>query len=226
MAQDGIMQERAAENRPLWVEELHLELEKMAEKLSLEMKGWQGPSLTVTPEEKGYTGPGKATAAIQAAIDAASEAGGGTVLLAAGDYLEITEGRYPLVGLGPRAREAATDEFRLYLKRKPKKTAGQGAGEAGRGGSSSAKAKASAAAMLETPEQQELFERLRRLRKRLADEEGVPPYIVFSDAALRSMCVLMPRTPDEFLEVSGVGSAKLARYGEAFLSEINGVPTA
>ena len=147
-------------------------------------------------------------------------------LLTAGEYLEISEGRYPLVGLGPRAREAATDEFRLYLKRKPKKTAGQSAGEAGRGGSSGTKAKASATATLETPEQQELFERLRRLRKRLADEEGVPPYIVFSDAALRSMCVLMPRTPDEFLEVSGVGATKLARYGEAFLSEINGVPTA
>ena len=69
--------------------------------------------------------------------------------------------------------------------------------------------------------QQELFERLRQLRKRLADEEGVPPYIVFSDAALRAMCVARPATDDEFLAVSGVGPVKLKRYGAAFLAEIN-----
>ena len=66
----------------------------------------------------------------------------------------------------------------------------------------------------------ELFERLRTLRKRLADEVGKPPYIVFSDAALRDMCAKRPATDEEFLEVSGVGATKLARYGEAFLSEI------
>ena len=66
----------------------------------------------------------------------------------------------------------------------------------------------------------ELFERLRTLRKRLADEAGKPPYIVFSDAALRDMCAKRPATDEEFLEVSGVGATKLARYGEAFLSEI------
>ena len=48
----------------------------------------------------------------------------------------------------------------------------------------------------------------------------MPPYIVFSDAALRDMCVKLPRTPDEFLDVSGVGQTKLARYGDDFLAEI------
>ncbi len=66
----------------------------------------------------------------------------------------------------------------------------------------------------------ELFERLRALRKRLADEAGVPPYIVFSDATLRDMCAKLPSTEDEFLDVSGVGATKLARYGEAFLQEL------
>ena len=61
----------------------------------------------------------------------------------------------------------------------------------------------------------ELFERLRTLRKRLADEAGKPPYIVFSDAALRDMCAKRPATDEEFLEVSGVGATKLARYGGA-----------
>ena len=138
-------------------------------------------------------------------------------LLTAGEYLEVSEGRYPLVGLGPRAREAATDEFRLYMKRRraPEPAAGRRA-STGRG---AAKAPTSIPTTL-PPEGQELFNRLRQLRKRLADEEGVPPYIVFSDAALRGMCVLLPHDEDEFLAVPGVGPAKLKRYGRVFLDEI------
>jgi len=67
----------------------------------------------------------------------------------------------------------------------------------------------------------ELFERLRTLRRRLADAEGVPAYIVFSDAVLRQMARCTPRTRDELLLISGVGPAKLARYGDAFLEELN-----
>jgi ATP-dependent DNA helicase RecQ len=58
---------------------------------------------------------------------------------------------------------------------------------------------------------------LRALRRRLAEQEGVPAYIVFSDAVLRHMSRLTPRTPAEMLQVPGVGEVKLARYGEAFL---------
>jgi ATP-dependent DNA helicase RecQ len=63
----------------------------------------------------------------------------------------------------------------------------------------------------------ETFERLRALRKRLADAEGVPAYIVFSDAVLREMAKHGPRTRAELLGISGVGPVKLERYGEAFL---------
>jgi ATP-dependent DNA helicase RecQ len=70
------------------------------------------------------------------------------------------------------------------------------------------------------PENPELFERLRAVRRRLADAEGVPAYIVFSDAALRGMASRAPRTADEMLEVPGVGPVKLARYGEAFLAAL------
>jgi len=134
-------------------------------------------------------------------------------LLTAGGYLEITEGRFPLVGLGPRAREAATDEFRLYMKRVARKQ---------HKAQKAAKGAAHAMAQLSTEQQKELFDRLRNLRKRLADEAGVPPYVVFSDAHLRDMCVRMPKTEEEFLLVNGVGPAKLERYGETFLAEING----
>ena len=69
-------------------------------------------------------------------------------------------------------------------------------------------------------ENQELFERLRELRKALAREQGVAPYVVFHDSTLRAMVQLRPQTEEEFLEVPGVGKAKLARYGEAFLAEL------
>jgi ATP-dependent DNA helicase RecQ len=65
-----------------------------------------------------------------------------------------------------------------------------------------------------------LFERLRGLRKRLADERGVPPYVVFSDVALRQMARNYPRNEAEFSRISGVGQAKLKEYGTVFLHEI------
>ena len=134
-------------------------------------------------------------------------------LLAASGYLLITEGTYPVVGLGPRAREAADEGFNLSMKRvlrKPERRR-DGVGGGHVFGSSGAPAGDADPA---------LFERLRTLRKQLADEAGKPPYIVFSDAALRDMCARKPATDEEFLEVSGVGATKRARYGEAFLAEI------
>ena len=62
-----------------------------------------------------------------------------------------------------------------------------------------------------------LFERLRALRRQLADSEGVPAYIVFSDAVLSRMAATRPSDEVALLAISGVGPAKLARYGEAFL---------
>ncbi|HKK08832.1 MAG TPA: ATP-dependent DNA helicase RecQ [Gemmatimonadota bacterium] len=70
------------------------------------------------------------------------------------------------------------------------------------------------------PRQAETFERLRELRKRLADERGVPAYIVFSDRVLWGMIERSPSTPEEMLDVSGVGPAKLERYGEVFLEAL------
>jgi len=69
-------------------------------------------------------------------------------------------------------------------------------------------------------EDESLFQTLRDLRKDLADERGVPAYIVFSDKVLREMVTRRPRSPDELLGVSGVGPAKLERYGEVFLQAL------
>ncbi len=65
-----------------------------------------------------------------------------------------------------------------------------------------------------------LFQELRALRKRLADDQQVPPYIIFSDATLAEMASLRPATPDELLRVNGVGERKLGRYGAPFLEAI------
>ena len=64
---------------------------------------------------------------------------------------------------------------------------------------------------------EELFSRLRALRKELADLQGVPPYVIFSDATLRAMVRRRPQTAEELLQVSGVGNVKLERYGRRFL---------
>ena len=65
-----------------------------------------------------------------------------------------------------------------------------------------------------------LFEVLRALRKKLADERGVPPYIVFSDVSLRQMARLYPVSTGEFARISGVGQVKLRDFGAAFMNEI------
>jgi len=65
-----------------------------------------------------------------------------------------------------------------------------------------------------------LFEELRKIRKELADQGGVPPFVIFSDKSLQDMCARKPKTAEEFLEVNGVGANKLEKYGEAFLSAI------
>ena len=65
-----------------------------------------------------------------------------------------------------------------------------------------------------------LMQRLRSLRKQLADEQSVPPYVVFQDSTLKLMAQVQPTTLIEFGKLSGVGSHKLSQYGDKFLTEI------
>lgn len=74
---------------------------------------------------------------------------------------------------------------------------------------------------IDDQEGEALFARLRTLRKELADEAGLRPYMVFSDATLRAMVRQRPQNEVELLQVSGVGAVKLERYGEAFLQELS-----
>ena len=139
-------------------------------------------------------------------------------LLVAGRYLDVSEGRFPKMGFGPDFRAAAAPGFSLEMKRVPrrKERAGISGGGAHAFGSSGTGSRGFGA----PGDTSDLFERLRALRKRLASEQGIAPYMVFSDATLRDMCERLPRTDAEFLEVNGVGQAKLERFGDEFLAEI------
>ncbi len=70
-----------------------------------------------------------------------------------------------------------------------------------------------------------LFERLRKLRKRIAEEQGFPPYIVLSDKSLQELATKRPQTIEEFGMINGVGDFKKKKYGEIFLKEINKSPS-
>ena len=140
-------------------------------------------------------------------------------LLAAGEYLQITEGRFPVVGFGPRFREAAAPDFQLQMKQVEQSAQQRKSGVARAVGGHSFGGSGTASGP-DAAYDQDLFERLRALRKRLALEGGIAPYMVFGDAALRDMCARMPENEDEFLDVNGVGVKKLETYGRAFLDEI------
>ncbi len=137
-------------------------------------------------------------------------------LLASDGILTVSEGTYPVVGLGPKSPMADAPGFSFAVKRMRKHEGFPGASDVSAGSLRTFGSTGTDTA----PYSEELFVRLRALRKRLADEAHVPPYVVFSDKTLRGMCELLPSTKEEFLQVSGVGEKKLERYGGSFLDEI------
>ena len=85
--------------------------------------------------------------------------------------------------------------------------------------------RASATGTLLGGEDKVLFDVLRTLRKQLADEQGLPPYVIFHDATLREMAQQRPATLHEFAHIRGIGEAKLARYGARFIEAIRSAAT-
>lgn len=97
----------------------------------------------------------------------------------------------------------------------------RGTGSASMDAAADGKARASKQAGAQAPEgKEELFDALKALRLRIAEESGVPPYVVFTNASIRDMCLRMPDSQQAFLDVAGVGAVKAQRYGQAFLDEI------
>jgi ATP-dependent DNA helicase RecQ len=78
----------------------------------------------------------------------------------------------------------------------------------------------SAARAESAPEGEATYQRLRALRKQLADAQGLPPYVIFHDATLREMVTRRPQTLSQFADIRGVGSGKLQRYGQQFIAAL------
>ncbi len=117
-------------------------------------------------------------------------------------------GDYPVLALEPAARGVLFEGVTVQvLQAPPQLKARKSRTTAG-------------AASMEGGGDPALFDKLRALRKRLAVEQGVPPYIVFSDRTLHEMARVQPRDLDALGGIGGVGVTKLARYGEPFLAEI------
>jgi ATP-dependent DNA helicase RecQ len=66
-----------------------------------------------------------------------------------------------------------------------------------------------------------LWEALRERRRELAEEQGVPPYVIFHDRTLQEMCTILPQNLVQFGRITGVGERKLDKYGDTFLAVIN-----
>ena len=108
--------------------------------------------------------------------------------------------------LGPAARAILKGEVAINLKQVTPRR--------------SPKTDTSRAAADVAPQDRGLFEALRALRRQLAAEAGVPPYIVFADSTLRAMSASRPRTTTEMGRIPGVGAVKLESWGPAFLAAI------
>ncbi|WP_444898636.1 DNA helicase RecQ [Microbulbifer sp. VAAC004] len=125
-------------------------------------------------------------------------------------YLEV-EGEFQGLKLTENCRPLLRGEEKLQLRKLPKKAP---------------RAQTRNTAVLEDlePEEEPLWLALRNCRKQLAEERGVPPYVVFHDATLRGMVKAHPQTHSELLAISGVGDSKLERFGDAFLAVLRGFP--
>lgn len=115
--------------------------------------------------------------------------------LTAAGYLQATTGQYPVLQVSPSGIAVLRGQAKVQRKQ-------------------------AAQAQRSLPVNDALFQKLRTLRLELATEQGVPPFVIFSDKTLRDMVRLQPQTDVDFLAVKGVGQSKLDKYGQLFMAAI------
>ena len=143
--------------------------------------------------------------------------------MATDGYLSIAEGRMPIVMFGARAAETAAPDFHYEIKRVERKSAAAGSGRSGGVADTADSANVPGDALgsyIPDDDEESLFQKLRELRRTIAQEIGKPPYIVFSDKTLRDMARIKPITNAQFLAVNGVGQHKLDLYGKRFMEAV------
>ncbi|MDH6562185.1 DNA helicase RecQ [Bacillus safensis] len=110
------------------------------------------------------------------------------------EYLHMSEGAYPTLKVTHKGKKVLVGQEAVYKKQAVKREAIQ--------------------------ENDALFEQLRAVRMKLAREQGVPPFVVFSDQTLKEMSAVQPKTEEELLHIKGIGVQKREKYGDVFLKEI------
>lgn len=116
--------------------------------------------------------------------------------LAAEGYLQVTGGQYPILKLTRKAVDVLKGEEHVFQLLLPQKE-------------------------VVITDVERIFERLRALRREIAQKEGLPPYMVFPDSTLREMARFCPGDLKSLLRINGVGEKKLEKYGDVFLQEIS-----
>ncbi|MDQ6970034.1 MAG: DNA helicase RecQ [Mariprofundus sp.] len=118
--------------------------------------------------------------------------------------LKLTEKSWPLLKRSKIPQTVMLRKLRKTSKQQRKRSSTYGAS-------------AQQSAQDLSQEDQYIFEQLRTLRRKLATEQNVPPYVIFPDKTLNEMAIIKPTTHAQMLDISGIGAVKLSRYGEAFL---------
>ncbi|WP_040206144.1 DNA helicase RecQ [Neobacillus jeddahensis] len=110
------------------------------------------------------------------------------------DLIAIEQGQFPTIYVSTKGKDILVGKQQVYRRE--------------------------AATVKQVSKNDPLFEELRAVRKRIAEAANVPPFVIFSDAAIKDMCAKLPKTNEEFLTVSGVGEHKLQKYGLDFIQAI------
>ncbi len=135
------------------------------------------------------------------------------------EYLAVTPDDYAIVKLTDKSARILEEGERIVMKMAKEQEPSEKKGVAGKTAGKKKTARTPGGFVLDEEEEQ-LFEVLRRLRARIANAEGVPSYIVFSDKTLAHMCIVRPVDREQMLTVSGVGVFKYEKYGEQFLDSV------
>jgi ATP-dependent DNA helicase RecQ len=121
-------------------------------------------------------------------------------------YIDVSQDNFQTLNVSKKGSEALKSREKILLTRLPFTQGTNASAKLSRSGS--------------IPCDEVLFQSLRTLRKTIADEKSVPPYVIFGDLPLRHMARRYPQTKADFLNIPGVGSQKLDDYGQAFMAEI------
>jgi ATP-dependent DNA helicase RecQ len=130
------------------------------------------------------------------------------------NYITIKNWEYRSLGLTNKSQEILTGAIELKLRK-------QEFSEEKKKSKEKSSFKKSSSSKSKSSVDPELFEALKDLRLQISKDKKIPPYIVFSDKSLNDMCLIKPRSKEEFLLVHGVGQNKLENYGDAFLKLLN-----